>query len=68
MPEQLSTVGYSAAGVLVTFLRYRTVAAARRSMHPAQRKLYNAAVFELPGGGFDIFPLGHPVPAGAVRV
>lgn len=45
---------------------HATPMAAKRSMSAAQRKLYNARVWALPGGGYDIFPAGHPVPLGAI--
>ena len=55
-------------GVEITVARYETPAAARRSASAAQRKLYHMSVWSLPGGGYDLFPLGHPVPAGSERV
>ena len=55
-------------GVTIEVTRHRTPLAAKRSMNAVQRRLYNARVWSLPGGGFDIFPAGHPVPAGAGRV
>ena len=55
-------------GLLMNVNVHVTANAARKSMSSAARKLCSAAVYELPGGGFDIFQFGHPVPKGAVRV
>lgn len=55
----------TAKGATITVTRHATYRAALRSMSASQRKLYGAGVWVLPGGGYDLFPLGHPVPAGA---
>lgn len=58
-------------GFVIKGTRFRTYQGALRSMSAAQRRLYGAVVWRLPGagtsirGGFDIFPRGHPVPMGA---
>ena len=56
------------SGRTITVTRHATYLAAVRSMSHAQRTLHTAEVWALPGGGYDLFPLGHPVPAGAQRV
>jgi hypothetical protein len=43
---------------------YATEAAAKR----AASKPHNPVVAEMPDGTFDWFPLGHPLPEGAVKV
>ena len=47
---------------------YKTIGAAKREMTPAARKAHNARVFQLENGRFELYPLGHPVPQGAVAV
>jgi hypothetical protein len=43
---------------------YRTEAAAKR----AASKAHSPVIVELADGSFDWFPLGHPLPEGAVKV
>ena len=57
----------SLSGRTISGTRHATPAAAKREYSVAQRKLYHVVVFALPGGGFDSFPAGHPVPHGARR-
>jgi hypothetical protein len=59
------TVMQDVKGHSIRVVRHRTYLAALRSMSRAQRRLYSATVWALPGGGYDIFPYGHPVPDGA---
>lgn len=61
--EQLTTE----RGHTVAVTRHKTYRAALMSMSAVQRKVYKATVWALPGGGYDLFPAGHPVPAGARR-
>lgn len=64
----METTMKDAKGRDLTVTVYKAPLAAKRSMSAAQRKLYHADVWSLPGGGYDLFPLGHPVPLGACRV
>ena len=57
----------SLSGRTVSGTRHATPAAANREYSAAQRRLYKVTVFALPGGGYDSFPAGHPVPHGARR-
>lgn len=45
---------------------HRTALAAVRSYSAAQRRLYGMTLWQLPDGGYDLFPAGYPVPAGSV--
>ena len=58
----------SLSGRTVTGTRHATPASAKREYSAAQRRLYGIVIFALPGGGFDSFPAGHPVPHGARRI
>lgn len=62
---ETATMYTAAGGSRIAVTRHATYQSALRSMTAAQRKLYSATVWALPGGGYDLFPLGHPVPAGA---
>lgn len=50
--------------MMETTKTYRTETGAKR----AANKAYNPVIVKLSDGGFDFFPLGHPLPQGAVKV
>jgi hypothetical protein len=58
-----SARGWTCAGT-----RYPSARAALAEYSAAQRRAYGIRAWALPGGGYDAFPAGHPVPAGARAV
>lgn len=49
----------------IEFTRHATIEKAKRN---APHFAHNPVIVALPGGGFDSFPLGHPLPSGAEKV
>lgn len=63
--NQVTYEMYDKNGRIIRGIRYESIRAAKMMYSADQRKLYNIRIFALPGGGFDAFPQGHPIPHGS---